>query len=157
MMDHFEILIRSILIRPDKPAVLLLGHFSPQTHQTHDFAGPDHWHNIVVNSTTSHTSPSNLPSSPTTCGIPSLSRGTLSIPSSPVLRGMNSSRRCSWRTSRARNVRLGAWPGGRRTKLSQRTPQGLKQAQAMPMDYSAALVSAPESLSQKRIQQPTLL
>ena len=48
MMDHFEILIRSILIRPDKPAILLLGHFSPQTHQTHGFAGPDHWHNIVA-------------------------------------------------------------------------------------------------------------
>ena len=47
MMDHFEILIRSILIRPDKPAVLL-GHFSPQTHQTHGFAGADHWHNIVA-------------------------------------------------------------------------------------------------------------
>ena len=47
-MDHFEILIRSILIRPDKPAVLFLGHFSPQTHQTHGFAGPDHWHNIVA-------------------------------------------------------------------------------------------------------------
>ena len=48
MMDRFEILIRSILIRPDKPAVLLLGHFSPHTHQTHGFAGPDHWHNIVA-------------------------------------------------------------------------------------------------------------
>ena len=48
MMDHFEILIRSILIRPDKFAVLLLGQFSPQTHQTHGFAGPDHWHNIVA-------------------------------------------------------------------------------------------------------------
>ena len=48
MMDHFEILIRSILIRRDKPAVLLLGHFSPQIHQTHGFAGPDHWHNIVA-------------------------------------------------------------------------------------------------------------
>ena len=48
MMDHFEILIRFILIRSDKPAVLLLGHFSPQTHQTHGFAGPDHWHNIVT-------------------------------------------------------------------------------------------------------------
>ena len=44
MMDHFEILIRSILIRPDKPAVLL-GHFSPQTHGS---AGPDHWYNIVA-------------------------------------------------------------------------------------------------------------
>ena len=48
VMDHFEILIRSILIRPDEPAVLLLGHFSPQTHQTHGFAEPDHWHNIVA-------------------------------------------------------------------------------------------------------------
>ena len=48
MMDHFEILIHSILIRPDKPAVLLLGHFSPQTHQTHGFTGPDHWHNVVA-------------------------------------------------------------------------------------------------------------
>ena len=48
MMDHFEILIRSILIRPDKPAVILLGHPSPQTHQTHCFAGSDHWHNIVA-------------------------------------------------------------------------------------------------------------
>ena len=44
MMDHFEILISSILIRPDKPAVLL-GHFSPQTHGS---AGPDHWHSIVA-------------------------------------------------------------------------------------------------------------
>jgi len=48
MMDHFEILIRSILIRPDHPAVLLLGHFSPQVQQAHGFAGPDHWHSIVA-------------------------------------------------------------------------------------------------------------
>ncbi|KAF9556092.1 Cap64 protein [Agrocybe pediades] len=48
MMENFEILVRSILIRPDQPAVLLLGHFSPQVHQTHGFAGPDHWHNIVA-------------------------------------------------------------------------------------------------------------
>ena len=47
-MDNFEILVRSILIRPDHPAVLLLGHFSPQVHQTHGFAGPDHWHSIVA-------------------------------------------------------------------------------------------------------------
>ncbi|KAF8961368.1 Cap64 protein [Flammula alnicola] len=48
MMENFEILVRSILIRPDQPAVLLLGHFSPQVHQSHGFAGPDHWHNIVA-------------------------------------------------------------------------------------------------------------
>ena len=47
-MDNFEILVRSILIRPDHPAVLLLGHFSPQVHQSHGFAGPDHWHSIVA-------------------------------------------------------------------------------------------------------------
>ena len=47
-MDNFEILVRSILIRPDHPAVILLGHFSPQVHQTHGFAGPDHWHSIVA-------------------------------------------------------------------------------------------------------------
>ncbi|KAF8901539.1 hypothetical protein CPB85DRAFT_1417603 [Mucidula mucida] len=48
MMEHFEVLIRSLLIRPDQPAVILLGHFSPQVHQTHGFAGPDHWHNVVA-------------------------------------------------------------------------------------------------------------
>ncbi|KDR76923.1 hypothetical protein GALMADRAFT_246046 [Galerina marginata CBS 339.88] len=48
MMENFEILVRSILIRPDHPAVLLLGHFSPQVHQTHGFAGPEHWHSIVA-------------------------------------------------------------------------------------------------------------
>lgn len=48
MMENFETLVRSILIRPDHPAILLLGHFSPQVHQTHGFAGPDHWHNIVA-------------------------------------------------------------------------------------------------------------
>ena len=48
MVDNFETLVRSILIRPDQPAILLLGHFSPQVHQTHGFAGPDHWHSIVA-------------------------------------------------------------------------------------------------------------
>lgn len=48
MMENFEILIRSILLRPDQPAVLLLGHFSPQVHNAHGFAGPDHWHSIVA-------------------------------------------------------------------------------------------------------------
>ncbi|KAF5373406.1 hypothetical protein D9615_009515 [Tricholomella constricta] len=48
MMENFETLVRSILIRPDHPAVLLLGHFSPQVHQSYGFAGPDHWHNVVA-------------------------------------------------------------------------------------------------------------
>ncbi|KAF8335284.1 hypothetical protein F5887DRAFT_989331 [Amanita rubescens] len=47
-MEHFETLIRSILIRPDSPAVVLLGHFSRQTHQSNGYAGPDHWHNVVA-------------------------------------------------------------------------------------------------------------
>ncbi|KIK68414.1 hypothetical protein GYMLUDRAFT_154042 [Collybiopsis luxurians FD-317 M1] len=46
--EHFETLVRSLLIRPDAPAVLLLGHFSPQVHQVYGFAGPDHWHNVVA-------------------------------------------------------------------------------------------------------------
>ncbi|KAJ3501251.1 hypothetical protein NLJ89_g9424 [Agrocybe chaxingu] len=48
MMENFEILIRSILLRPDQPAVVILGHFSPQVHHAHGFAGPDHWHSIVA-------------------------------------------------------------------------------------------------------------
>ncbi|KAK0447202.1 hypothetical protein EV421DRAFT_188748 [Armillaria borealis] len=48
MMEHFETLIRSLLIRPDQPAVILLGHFSPQVHESSGFAGPDHWHNVVA-------------------------------------------------------------------------------------------------------------
>ncbi|KAJ2924217.1 hypothetical protein H1R20_g12871, partial [Candolleomyces eurysporus] len=47
-MDYFETLVRSILIRPDTPAVVLLGHFSPQIHQAHGFASADHWHNLVA-------------------------------------------------------------------------------------------------------------
>ncbi|KAG6914075.1 hypothetical protein DXG01_002551 [Tephrocybe rancida] len=48
MLENFETLVRSILIRPDQPAVLLLGHFSPQAHQTHGYAGPDQTHGIVA-------------------------------------------------------------------------------------------------------------
>ena len=48
MMENFETLVRSILLRPDQPAVILLGHFSPQIYQAHGFVGPDHWHNIVA-------------------------------------------------------------------------------------------------------------
>ncbi|OBZ76760.1 hypothetical protein A0H81_03348 [Grifola frondosa] len=47
-MDEFELLIRSILIRPDSPAVLILGHFSAQVAQANGFAGPDHWHSLVA-------------------------------------------------------------------------------------------------------------
>ncbi|KAJ7201057.1 hypothetical protein GGX14DRAFT_658889 [Mycena pura] len=47
-LDNFEILVRSILIRPDGPAVLLLGHFSPEVHTAHGFAGPESIHNVVA-------------------------------------------------------------------------------------------------------------
>ncbi|CAK5269766.1 unnamed protein product [Mycena citricolor] len=47
-LEDFEVLVRSILIRPDLPAVLILGHFSPQIHTAYGFAGPDHYHNIVA-------------------------------------------------------------------------------------------------------------
>lgn len=47
-MEHFELLVRSILDRPDQPAVVILGHFSAQIHQVYGFAGPDHWHNVVA-------------------------------------------------------------------------------------------------------------
>ena len=47
-MENFELLIRSILLRPDQPAIIILGHFSPQVHQAHGFAGPDHWQNLVA-------------------------------------------------------------------------------------------------------------
>ena len=105
MADHFEILIRSILIRPDKSAVLLLGHFSPQTHQTRGFAGPDHWHNIVAQFyDVPHVSVKSA-LFPTTCGILSLSRSILSIPCSPARQGMNLSRRYSWRTSKGSSSR----------------------------------------------------
>ncbi|KAH9947880.1 hypothetical protein B0H21DRAFT_736781 [Amylocystis lapponica] len=47
-MEEFELLIRSILIRPDQPAVIILGHFSPQVAQANGFGGPDHWHSLVA-------------------------------------------------------------------------------------------------------------
>ncbi|KAL0572986.1 hypothetical protein V5O48_008977 [Marasmius crinis-equi] len=48
MTDHFEVLIRSLLLRPDTPAVLLLGHFSPQLYKAHGSFGADHYHNVVA-------------------------------------------------------------------------------------------------------------
>jgi hypothetical protein len=47
-LERFEILVRSILMRQDHPAVLILGHFSPQVQREHGFASPDHWHNVVA-------------------------------------------------------------------------------------------------------------
>ena len=47
-MDDFELLIRSLLIRPDAPAVLVLGHTSPQTIEADGFLGPDRWHTLVA-------------------------------------------------------------------------------------------------------------
>ena len=47
-MDNFELLIRSLLIRPDSPAVLVLGHASPQTLEADGFLGPDRWHTLVA-------------------------------------------------------------------------------------------------------------
>ncbi|KAF9781127.1 hypothetical protein BJ322DRAFT_1011254 [Thelephora terrestris] len=47
-LERFEILVRSILMRQDHPAVVILGHFSPQIQREHGFASPDHWHNVVA-------------------------------------------------------------------------------------------------------------
>ncbi|KAI0319738.1 hypothetical protein OF83DRAFT_1169956 [Amylostereum chailletii] len=47
-LDNFELLVRSILLRPDSPAVVILGHFSPQVHQQSGFSGPDTWHGVVA-------------------------------------------------------------------------------------------------------------
>ena len=47
-MEYFELLVRSLLDRPDQPAVVILGHFSPQIYDAYGFAGPEHWHNIVA-------------------------------------------------------------------------------------------------------------
>ena len=47
-LQHFELLVRSILVRPDMPAVIILGHFSPQIQAVHGFAGPELLHNVVA-------------------------------------------------------------------------------------------------------------
>ena len=41
-------LVRSILIRPDQPAVIALGHFAPQLQGIHGFAGPEQLHTLVA-------------------------------------------------------------------------------------------------------------
>lgn len=47
-LDSFELLVRSLLLRKEQPAVVILGHFSPQIQEIYGFAGPEHWHNIVA-------------------------------------------------------------------------------------------------------------
>jgi hypothetical protein len=47
-LDHFELLVRSILVRPDQPAVIILGHFSPQVQAQNGFAGPELLHTVVA-------------------------------------------------------------------------------------------------------------
>ena len=47
-MEIFELLVRSILLREDQPAVVILGHFSPQVHQANGFGGPETWHSLVA-------------------------------------------------------------------------------------------------------------
>ncbi|KAI0342381.1 hypothetical protein BDW22DRAFT_1357715 [Trametopsis cervina] len=47
-MDNFELLIRTLLIRPDQPAVIILGHSSPQVLEQTGFLGPDQWHTLVA-------------------------------------------------------------------------------------------------------------
>jgi len=46
---NFEYLIRSLLGRPDQPAVIILGHFSPQVYQAWGLTGPEHWHSVIAN------------------------------------------------------------------------------------------------------------
>lgn len=47
-LDHFELLVRSILIRPEQPAVIVLGHFAPQLQNIHGYAGPEQLHTLVA-------------------------------------------------------------------------------------------------------------
>jgi hypothetical protein len=47
-LQHFELLVRSILVRPEMPAIIILGHFSPQIQAAHGFAGPELLHNVAA-------------------------------------------------------------------------------------------------------------
>ena len=47
-LEYFELLVRSILIRPDEPAVILLGHFAPQIQAQHSYTGPELLHTVVA-------------------------------------------------------------------------------------------------------------
>lgn len=46
--EYFELLVRSILVRPDQPAVIILGHFSPQIQALYGYIGPDQLHTAVA-------------------------------------------------------------------------------------------------------------
>ncbi|QRV99024.1 glycosyltransferase family 90 protein [Ceratobasidium sp. AG-Ba] len=46
--DHFELLVRSILVRPDQPAVLVLGHFAPQYQNENGWVGVETLHGNVA-------------------------------------------------------------------------------------------------------------
>lgn len=46
-LQHFELLVRSVLVRPEMPAVIILGHFSLQVQAQNGFAGPELLHNVV--------------------------------------------------------------------------------------------------------------
>lgn len=47
-LAYFEQLVRSVLVRPEQPAVVILGHFSPQAQAQYGFAGPELLHNAVA-------------------------------------------------------------------------------------------------------------
>ena len=47
-LSHFELLVRSLLIRPDEPAVVILGHFAPQIQIQNGFVGPELLHTVVA-------------------------------------------------------------------------------------------------------------
>lgn len=47
-LTHFELLVRSILVRPEMPAVIILGHFAPQIQAQNGFAGPELLHTVVA-------------------------------------------------------------------------------------------------------------
>lgn len=47
-LKHFELLVRSILVRPEQPAVILLGHFAPQILVQNGFVGPELLHDVVA-------------------------------------------------------------------------------------------------------------
>lgn len=47
-LEHFELLVRSILNRHDSPAIIILGHFAPQLQMSHGFNGPEFQHSVVA-------------------------------------------------------------------------------------------------------------
>ncbi|KZT36267.1 hypothetical protein SISSUDRAFT_1050118 [Sistotremastrum suecicum HHB10207 ss-3] len=46
--NHFELLMRSLLTRPDQPAVLVLGHFSPHRQAQYGYHGAEVLHSSVA-------------------------------------------------------------------------------------------------------------